>query len=243
MSDFNYDVVSVDVQDSPMDVFLFSPEGDGPYPGIVLAQHIPVGHTGIENDTFTLTTAQRFANSGYVVAVPFIFHWWSKADSMDIKKNESRDDWIVLDIKAAFDLLCSQDFVDADRVAMVGHCWGGRVAWLAACYINQFKALAIFYGGNIKRWLGKGSTAPILLADNISCPVIGFFGNEDENPLPIDVDDYSAALSKADISHTFHQYDGAGHAFQNFPVQERYFKEASEDAWEKVVVFLNKQLA
>ena len=162
MIEFNYDIVTVDVQGSPMEVFLFSPEGDGPHPGIVLAQHIPVGHTGIENDTFTLTTAQRFADSGYAVAVPFIFHWWAKTDSMDKKKEESRDDWMILDMKAAFELLCAQESVDTNKVAMAGHCWGGRVAWLAACHINRFKALAVFYGGNIKKGLGEGSTAPAL---------------------------------------------------------------------------------
>ena len=150
---------------------------------------------------------------------------------------------MVLDIKAAFDLLCAYESVDADRVAMVGHCWGGRVAWLAGCHINRFKALAVFYGGNIKKGLGEGSTPPIQLAGNISCPVIGFFGNEDGNPSPLDVNDYSAALSEANISHEFYQYDGAGHAFQNFPLPERYHEDASEDAWEKVIAFLNKQLA
>ncbi len=69
MSEFTYTVETVDVQGSPMEVFLFRPEGEGPFPGIVLAQHIPVGHTGIENDTFTLTTAQRFADNGYAVAL------------------------------------------------------------------------------------------------------------------------------------------------------------------------------
>ena len=75
-----------------MDVFLFIPAANTPLPGIVLAQHIPVGHAGIENDTFTLETARRFAANGYAVAVPFIFHWWPKTDSLDKKKAESRDD-------------------------------------------------------------------------------------------------------------------------------------------------------
>lgn len=235
-------VITVDVQGSAMEVFLFLPDGPGPHPGIVLAQHIPVGHTGIENDDFTLTSARRLADNGYAVAVPFIFHWWPKAESMEKKKSESRDDRTVADIRAAFAVLAGQEGVDADRVAMVGHCWGGRVAWLAACHIDRFKALAVFYGGNIKKGLGPGSTPPIDMAARIPCPVIGFFGNDDGNPSPADVDDYSAALSDAGISHEFHQYDGAGHAFQNFPVPERYVETASEDAWEKLLAFLGETL-
>jgi carboxymethylenebutenolidase len=242
VSDFNYTLETIEVLGSPMEVFLFRPEGEGTFPGIVLAQHIPVGHTGIEKDTFTLTTAQRLADNGYAVAVPFIFHWWPKSESMDIKKTESRDDWTLEDISAAFNVLAEQDYADRGRIAMVGHCWGGRVAWLAACHIRQFRALAVFYGGNIKRGLGVGANPPIDLAANIPCPVIGFFGNNDTNPSPVDVDDYSDALSVAGISHQFHQYEGVGHAFQNFPMPERYNEEVSENAWEKLIDFLDEHL-
>jgi hypothetical protein len=47
-------VETVVVRGSPMEVFLFLPSGAGPHPGLVLCQHIPVGHTGVENDTVTL---------------------------------------------------------------------------------------------------------------------------------------------------------------------------------------------
>lgn len=242
MNATDYELVTVDVQGSAMDVFLFIPAANTPLPGIVLAQHIPVGHAGIENDTFTLETAQRFAANGYAVAVPFIFHWWPKTDSLDKKKAESRDDRMLADISAAFEVLAQQPGVDENRIAMVGHCWGGRVAWLAACYIRSFRALAVFYGGNIKKGLGDGAVAPIDLAANIECPVIGFFGNDDSNPSPDDVADYARALDAAGIEYEFHQYDNAGHAFQNFPVAERYNEAASEDAWAKVLIFLYKLL-
>ena len=242
MNATDYELVTVDVQGSAMDVFLFIPAANTPLPGIVLAQHIPVGHAGIENDTFTLETARRFAANGYAVAVPFIFHWWPKTDSLDKKKAESRDDRMLADISAAFEVLAQQPGVDENRIAMVGHCWGGRVAWLAACYIRSFRALAVFYGGNIKKGLGDGAVAPIDLAANIECPVIGFFGNDDSNPSPDDVADYARALDAAGIEYEFHQYDNAGHAFQNFPVAERYNEAASEDAWAKVLIFLGKLL-
>ena len=70
---------TVTVNDDPMEVFMYLPDEDGPHPGIVLAMHIPVGHTGIENDTFTMKTAERYAENGFAVAVPFIFHWWPKS--------------------------------------------------------------------------------------------------------------------------------------------------------------------
>jgi carboxymethylenebutenolidase len=100
----------------------------------------------------------------------------------------------------------------------------------------------MFYGGRIKLGMGDGSPPAIDLVAQINCPVAGFFGNEDANPSPADVDDYSAALSKAGVAHDFYRYDGAGHAFQNFPTPDRYRQEQSEDAWEKVLAFLDRSV-
>tara|TARA_Y100001933_G_scaffold58430_1_gene58448 strand:- start:1293 stop:2027 length:735 start_codon:yes stop_codon:yes gene_type:complete len=234
---------TVSVQGSPMEIFRFAPAGgSGPRPALVLAQHIPVGHTGIEHDTFTLETARRFARAGYAVAVPFIFHWWPKAETIERKRAEARDDWMVADMTAAFDALAADPGVDPSRIGAVGHCWGGRVAWLAACHLPELAACAIFYGGRIKLAMGPDSVPPIDLAGRIRCPVIGFFGNDDANPSPADVDDYAAALAAAGVEHGFHRYDGAGHAFQNFPTPERYREAASEDAWDKVLAFFQRTL-
>ena len=67
-----------------MEVFIFDPSGDAPHPAIILAQHLPVGHAGLENDTFTLKAAERLCEQGYFVAVPFIFHWWPKSDDIKV---------------------------------------------------------------------------------------------------------------------------------------------------------------
>ena len=71
MMQHRIDVISVN--DSPMEIFMYKPDGPGPNPGIILAMHIPVGHTGIENDEFTMKAAKRYAENGYAVAVPFVF--------------------------------------------------------------------------------------------------------------------------------------------------------------------------
>lgn len=235
-------IASVTVDGSPMEVFLFAPAGAGPHPGLVLCQHIPVGHTGVENDTVTLKTAERYCENGYCVAVPFIFHWWPKGAGIEVKRTGFRDDWTRLDLDAAFGLLAAQPGMDQARIGIAGHCWGGRVAWLGACTNPRYKAAAIFYGGRVKLAMGPGTPPAIDLAPGIRCPVIGFFGNEDTNPSPADVDDYDAALTGAGVAHVFHRYDGAGHAFQSFNSLERYRPEASEDAWRKALAFFAEKL-
>jgi len=235
-------VVTTPVLGNPMDVFLLEPGGAQPRPGIVLCQHIPVGHTGLENDTVTLKIAERYCENGYAVAVPFIFHWWPKSADIELKRAEFRDDWTRLDLDAAFDLLAAQPGVDQDCIGIAGHCWGGRVSWLGACTNPRYKACAVFYGGRVKLVMGEGNPPAIELAGNIRCPVIGFFGDDDTNPTPADVDDYDAALTKAGVEHVFHRYDGAGHAFQSFNNPERYREKASEDAWAKVLAFFAQKL-
>ena len=90
--------------------------------------------------------------------------------------------------------------------------------------------------------MGEGNPKAIDLAGQIKCPVAGFFGNEDQNPTPEDVDDYQRALEAAGVPNEFHRYDGAGHAFQNFPSEERYRETQSEDAWQKLFGFLEIHL-
>jgi carboxymethylenebutenolidase len=235
-------IETLQVGDSPMEVFLFSPAGAGPHPGLVLCQHIPVGHTGLENDIVTLKTAERYAANGYCVAVPFIFHWWPKSGDIDMKRAAFRDDWTKKDLDAAFELLARQPGVDAKRIGIAGHCWGGRVAWVGAGTNARYAAAAIFYGGRVKLVMGEGNPPAIELAGNIRCPVIGFFGNEDTNPSPADVNDYEAALKKAGVQYAFHRYDHAGHAFQSFNSAERYREGPSEDAWAKALAFFGENL-
>ena len=89
---------------------------------------------------------------------------------------------------------------------------------------------------------GENNPSVIKLAPNIKCPVIGFFGNEDQNPSPEDVNDYFRALTDAGVEHEFHRYDHAGHAFQSFNIEEKYSEDASEDAWTKVLDFFREKI-
>ena len=53
--------------------------------------------------------------------------------------------------------------------------------------------------------------------ESIACPVIGFFGLDDTNPSPADVDTIDAELTRHGKAHEFHRYAGAGHAFLTSP--------------------------
>ena len=237
-----YEKRTVDIQGSQMEVLSFAPEGPGPFPGVVVAQHLPIAHAGLEKDPFTIDVGERLAKAGYASVTPHVFHWWDADANVAVKREEFRDDRAVADMNAAYDMLARSERVDADRIAVIGHCWGGRISWLHACHNTGYKALATLYGGRIKLGMGDGAIAPIELCNRIPCPVLGIFGKEDANPSPEDVEDLGAALKKAGVAHEFHSYDGAGHGFQDFCNEDRYREKAAEDAWDKLLAFLDQNL-
>jgi carboxymethylenebutenolidase len=232
----------LDVQGSPMETLVFMPEGNGPAPGIVVAQHLPIAHEGLEKDPFTIDVGEKLAAAGYAVVIPFIFHWWPPETDVAIKREEWNDDKTVADLDAAYKLLTSLDGVAADRTGIIGHCWGGRVTWVGACHNPDYKAAVMLYGGRIKVGMGEGCPPAIGLAGNIRCKMMGIFGNDDQNPSPADVADLDAALTAVGVEHVFHQYDGAGHGFQDFVNKERFRKEQTEDSWAKLLAFLDDTL-
>ena len=60
-----YTKQSAEIGGSPMEILVFVPEGDGPHPGIVVAQHLPVAHMGLERDPFTIDVGDRLAAAGH----------------------------------------------------------------------------------------------------------------------------------------------------------------------------------
>ena len=145
-----YQTEIAQIDGSPMDILLFRPEGDGPFPGLVVAQHIPIAHEGLQKDPFTIDIGERLAKAGYGVAIPFIFHWWPPEEDRLVKRDEFRDDNLLKDLDAAYATLAAMDGINEDRIGIMGHCWGGRVSWVGAATNPGYKAAAIMYGGRVK---------------------------------------------------------------------------------------------
>lgn len=237
-----YRVETLDVQGNPMPTLVFEPRGDGPHPALLIAQHLPVAHAGLEKDPFTIEVGERYAAAGYVCAIPFIFHWWPADEAVEVKREAFRDDWLEADLNATYAFLQGLANVDPTRMGILGHCWGGRVAWLGACRNPALKACVVFYGGGINAPKIDGGPPPIELVRAMGCTVLGIFGNDDGRPSPADVDAYEGALKKAGVPYTFQRYDGAGHGFQDRTNPDRYCPVQSEDAWDKAIAFLAQHL-
>ena len=162
-----------------MPIFVFEPRGNLPHPAIIVCQHLPVAYTGIEEDLFTVDIGEKLSTAGYVAVIPFISHWWAPQNPMGKKRDSRREDRTILDLEAIWAFSSSRSNIFSDCIGMMGHCWGGRVSWLAACKNAKYEAAAIFQGGRVKFCLCPGETPRVERSDNINCPVPRIFGNDD----------------------------------------------------------------
>jgi carboxymethylenebutenolidase len=201
-----------------------------------VAQHGP----GL--DGFVQDAVVRLFREGYVAAAPELFH----RQPAQIPEGTSRvgllkDDEIITDMNAALAHMKGLKEVTVGPVGVVGFCMGGRVSLLMAAANSELKACTVFYGGNVfKQWGSLPS--PFDRVKDINCPVIAFYGNEDTNPSPDDVNKLDAELTRLGKPHEFHRYDGAAHAFQNFLDASRYRERPARGSWSEMLAFFAQHL-
>lgn len=118
-----------------------------------------------------------YAADGYLAIAPGSYErvqrgfetGYSEAEiqiAIGIMKQVSWDD-AIKDMKAAIDHV-----KHAGKVGIVGFCWGGSAAWLAATRIPGLACAVAYYGGSI----------PDFLDEKPMCPVMFHFGEQDTRP-------------------------------------------------------------
>ncbi len=223
---------TIRVDDSPMEVYLGEPTRPARGPAIVVMYH----RGGV--DAFTKGVVERLAGAGYLAAVPNVYHRAPAAMPLMERKSLLRDSEIVADVAAVVAQLRARPDVAPDRIVVLGHCMGGRMALLAAGSLPQFCGAVIYYGGSVAKSWGDGPT-PFERLRHIACPVIGFFGDQDTHPSPADVSAIDAELTRHGVAHEFHRYPDVGHGFQNPAHDTPPERAAAEDAWTKTFAFLH----
>ena len=133
-------------------------------------------------------------------------------------KGRCSNDHALLDIAAAVESVRS-----AGKVAVIGYCWGGTLAWLAACRQPGIAAAVSYYGGGIGE----------LVDLTPRCPVLAHFGDRDAS-IPLTVVD---ALRAAHPGIEAHVYP-AGHGF-NCDQRGSFDAASAKLARERSLAFLN----
>jgi carboxymethylenebutenolidase len=220
------------------------PSAPGKVPGILVVHHLPGW------DEWIMEVTRKFAHHGYAAIAPHLYFRDGPGNPDDIGARVRAaggvaDNQVVGDAKGAIEFLRAQPNSNG-KVAVIGFCSGGRHAWVIACSLPGIDALVDCWGGNVivddkKQLDEKKPVAPIDMTPKLTAPVIGIFGNDDQNPNRDQVNRTEEVLKKLGKPYEFHRYDGCGHAFFN-PARPAFRPEQAADGWNKVFGFLQKHL-
>jgi len=223
--------------DSSMNLYVARPESGQPAPAVVVIQH----QNGV--DRFTEEMTERAAAEGYVAVAPDLYHRDGPEckDDGPTRRGRVRDANIIQDVNATVNYLKANKAVEGSRMAIIGFCMGGRVAYLMAAASKDFKAAITWYGGSCFRQWGEGPT-PFERTAQINCPIQGHFGATDQNPTLEDMAKLDAELTKCGKAHDFYAYKNTGHAFMDRHHAEKYVAESDRMSWRRGMEFLAKHL-
>ena len=217
---------------------------ESPRGGVVVIHHMP-GY-----DPQTKEIARNFAYHGYNAVVPNLYWREAPGASPDDAAATARanggvpDERLVGDVAGAVAYLKGLSNSNG-KVATIGYCSGGRQSFLAAVSLDLDAAVDC-YGAFVVGEVPEGmplKVGPIVdKTPNLSCPLLGLFGEEDAYPSPAQVTELEEALQAAGKTYEFHSYPNAGHAF--FSVNRPSYRvEAANDGWEKIFTFYAKYLS
>ncbi|HYZ35220.1 MAG TPA: dienelactone hydrolase family protein [Pseudonocardiaceae bacterium] len=226
-----------------IEAYRAQPLAGGPRGGVVVVHHMP-GY-----DWATKEIVRRFAAEGFAALCPNLYSREAPgADPGDAAATVRAaggvpDERLVGDVAGAAEHLKYLAGANG-KIGVIGYCSGGRHSFLAACSL-ALDAAVDCYGGFVVNEPPPGMPRhmkPILhLAPQLSCPLLGLFGADDQNPSPAETAALAAELDRLGKQHEFHTYDGAGHAF--FAVDRpSYRPEAAVDGWRRIVQFFRAHL-
>jgi carboxymethylenebutenolidase len=126
--------------------------------------------------------------------------------------------------------------IGCTAVYTLGFCLGGRHSWLAAASGHGLAGAIGFYGR--PGIGGDGSPGPTQRAGEIQGAILGLMGGADQAITAEDVAAFDGALEAAGVEHELVTYAGAPHSF--FDRRQEDFADASDDAWRRVLAFLDR---
>ncbi|MFI5932368.1 dienelactone hydrolase family protein [Actinoplanes sp. NPDC051494] len=239
----NKTTVDITTEDGVADAYFVQPDGDGPFPGVLLFPDA----FGLRPRIFEM--ADRIAAEGYAVLAPNLLYRGGlpRVDMGQLATPEGRESVIgaimphvmALDTpKIVADTKAYLDFLDRDPVVVFGYCMGGTNAFKAiAAYPERIKAIGSFHGG---RLVTDAPDSPHLAAGAITGEL--YFGHADKDHSITDeqIAVLEETLDKAGVTYTSEIYEGAPHGFTMTDTSA--YQEAGEARhWENLFALLERQ--
>jgi carboxymethylenebutenolidase len=137
---------------------------------------------------------------------------------------------IQADVRAAVEWLRE---AGSKSIFTVGFCFGGRNSWLAAAAGHRLRGAVGFYGMPCER---NGAPGPTQRTAELEAPILALQAGDDGNITAEHNAAFEATLAAAGVEHEVVTYPGAPHSF--FDRKQEDYADASEDAWRRVLDFL-----
>ena len=238
--------VAIAVGSSSMPAYVAKPDGAGSWPGVLLFMEV----FGINEHIRSVV--DRVAAEGYVVLAPDLFHRTAPGvelsyDEVGLQRGvelmgQAKASEIVADVGAALETLNARADVVGRGVGAMGFCFGGHVAYLAACEL-PLVATVSFYGGGVALGApGNEQPATVDRTSKMRGRALCLFGENDAYISPPEVEKVRGALEQAGVRHEVVVYPGVGHGFF-CDVRADYDKASAEDAWAKLKALFAEELA
>lgn len=217
--------------DSATTGYLAVPEGDGPFPSLVLVHE----WNGLTDRVRQM--ADDFAAEGYVTLAADLYggSTGSNREENVALMTEATGNMpaVVANLNAAVASLKSRGDVTG-KVGTVGWCFGGGIVLSYGLDGDDHDATAIFYGRLVED--------PAVLA-TMDHEVYGTFAALDNGPAPESVARFEAALDSVGVEHDLHIYDAVNHGFWLRVDEDPDVRTApAADAWSRLKAYLNRTI-
>jgi len=238
---------TITTADGACPVTLHTPDGDGPWPGVVMYPD-----AGGARQTFR-EMGEKLAGLGYAVLVPDVYYRdgdWAPfematvfSDAGERRRLFSMISKVTPDIMAAdadafFDYLASRPEVSGEAFGTTGYCMGGRTSLVVAGRVPQRVAAAMsFHGGGLA---ADDPGSPHLLADQMTAAVYVGGAENDASFTTEAAETLDKALTAANVEHTIEFYE-AGHGFA-VPDNAPYDSAAAQRHWDAMQSFFGAHL-
>jgi carboxymethylenebutenolidase len=209
-----------------LSAYVARPEGE-PVAGLVVVQEVFGVNAHIRS------VADGYAKDGFLAVAPALVDRIQRGvelayDGADLQTGMSFIPRLDMD-KALVDIAAAIEYAGSatgKKVGVVGYCFGGTLAWVAACRLNPAAAVG-YYGGRIGNYAGETPSVPVML----------HFGKQDAHIPAEEVAKIHAAHPEVEI----YWYD-AGHGF-NCDARASYNAGAAHEARKRSLEFLRTHLA
>lgn len=232
--------VTIPVADGMIPAYRALPENGEDLPLVLVVQEIFGVHEHIRD------VCRRLAKRGYFAVAPELYARQGDVSKLEtitqiIERVVSKvpDAQVLADLDATTAWAAASGQVDAERLAITGFCWGGRIVWLYAAHNPALKAGVAWYGRLTSQRDELQPRHPLDLAAQLKAPVLGLYGGADTGIAVEDVERMRTALKAAGQSSEIVVYPDAPHGF-HADYRPSYRKDAAEDGWQRMLMWFRQ---